>query len=224
MTSKNIDTISWGESYKINLHTCTPKDTSKIKCSWCHQLPQEGTVMLSVPYEFVPSFIQEHVYAPDCINMVNTLTIYKNTVADSTESKQQKQKPLKSYYYKRDVVNDNADIDDKRFVKMGYFKTAKFVCSFNCMKSKAKELSERDTRFKNSYMLIVKMYCMIFNTTPDKVDIVDMPHYELFQDYGGVMSRSDVKADLKLLNSGQYYETIVSRNSDVLCSTSLSTS
>ena len=220
------DTICWGETYKIDLYrNGSIIDTKQIKCSWCHQYPKG--IMLSVPYAYVPHYIQENVYSPECINMVTELSVSTSSLINEpkgpVDQKKYKSKTiLKSNCFKRDIIDTKAYNDnDPRLVINGYFKTAEFVCSFNCMKPKAKELALTNPVFKNAYVYITQLYSMIFDVDICDVNIVDMPHFTMFQDYGGVLNREQYLKNTQIIevsNSGQYDDKITVRSLNVISS------
>lgn len=85
---KPVDTILWGDHYNVNLIVSRGyNDTKfkldrkkKIKCTHCHQYPPEGALMLAVPYKYVPHYIEEYVYSPECINIVSSINVDNSTV------------------------------------------------------------------------------------------------------------------------------------------------
>ena len=137
-----VETVYWGDNYKIQLfindHTRYElRPDIKIKCTWCHQYPQEGSLMLAVPYKYVSSFIHEHVYAPECVNVVKGIRVEtgKAVVTEKTK-KTDPRSALKMNYYKRDLSIEEKSTyssDDDRVEQRDYFEATKPVCNFNCV-------------------------------------------------------------------------------------------
>ena len=83
-------------------------------------------------------------------------------------------------YNKKDKSHPSA-------VKKDYFECIGAVCSFECAISHAKmRLNCYDMRFKDSYMLVAKMYYMIHKKIMPKMMEKPMFLYELLEDYGGM--------------------------------------
>lgn len=211
-----LETICWGDHYKIQLFVNTGSDiteltpTQKLRCTWCHQYPQEGALMLAVPYKFVSSFIQENVYAPECVNVVKGINVEpsKMIVTEKTKKNDPKSAP-KINYFKRDLTSEDKQLYStqlNRVVTRDYFETAKLVCSFNCMVSKGRELEEKDPRFRNVNMHIAHLYQLIFGVLPSK--IVPAPPFDVLLEYGGEFTVDEYTKNFKIItlsDSNQYY-------------------
>jgi hypothetical protein len=105
----------WGEQYKIRLFVSsgfkepnselTP--ACKIKCFNCHQFPPEGALMLSVPWRYVPSYIERNDYSPEWINVVPCIKVERSIKSandtKANEGKQNQRKVPKTTYLKRDL-------------------------------------------------------------------------------------------------------------------------
>jgi len=208
-----IETICWGDHYKIQLFVnvglkrfeLTP--TRKLLCTWCHLAPPEGALMLAVPYKYVSSYIHEHVYAPECVNIVRGIQVEssKNLVAKKTDPKS----APKINYYRRDLSESDKkaySATDKRVVTKDYFETAHVVCSFNCMQSKGVDLAEKDPRFKNFRMHMIHLYQRIFGALPGKM--ISAPHFEVREEYGGDHTVAEYRKNFKFITmdqTNQYY-------------------
>ncbi len=212
-----VETIYWGDHYKINLYINEGNGNQyeltherKIKCTWCHQYPPEGSLMLAVPYKFVSNYIHEHVYAPECVNIVTSIDVEpsKSMITEKSKKTDPKSAP-KMNYFKRDLTNKDKEAyssTDKRIVINNYFETAKPVCSFNCMESKRREIVERDPRFKNARMHMAHLYQLIFGVLPGK--IIPASSYETLKEYGGDHTVEEFRRNFKIItlhDMNQYY-------------------
>lgn len=198
-----IETIYWGDHYKIKLFVNNGKNIEdinskkKIKCSWCHQYPIEGSLMLAVPYKYVTNSINEHVYAPECVNIV------KNIKVEPSKEDKKKIDPKtfpKTNYFKRDLTTQET-IDYKNsenIIENDYFETAFPVCSFNCMQSKGYELSKKDIRFKNVKMLISHLYWKIYEHLPEPIQ--NAPPCDILEEYGGDFTLEEYRKNFKTIN------------------------
>lgn len=194
-----VETIYWGEQYKIQMFmnvglraTELNKDC-KLKCSWCHNYPPEGALIMAVPFRYVPSYIEQHVYAPECVNVIESIN-----VRDGDEKRVDPKNAPKINYFKRDLVStDKCNYAKDRIVENEYFECAFPVCSFSCMKSKGNELSSRDPSFRNVKMMINFLYKKIFDKFPDK--ITPAPPCYILKEYGGDFTLDEYRENFKFV-------------------------
>jgi hypothetical protein len=211
-----LETICWGDRYKVQLfvnngikqYELTPD--VKTRCTWCHQYPPDGALMLAVPYKFVSSYVHEHVYAPECVNVVPGIRVEpsKSTATDKGKKTDSKTAP-KINYFRRDITPTDQslyDAEDSRVVYKDYFETDKPVCGFNCMVAKGRELAEKDPRFRTVKMHITHMYYLIFGSMPEK--LIPAPPYDVLQEYGGEYTVEEYRKSFKFVSldeTNQYY-------------------
>jgi hypothetical protein len=199
------ETIVWGDYYKIKIYVNTLNDINgtlrqteltsnyRVKCSWCHLFPLPGTLMIGVPYKYVSNYIEEHVYAPECVNVVKQIVV--EPTKEEKENKKKDKITLKSNYFKRDLTSRDMikrNRDCSNIKHNDYFETIKPACSFNCALSKGKELAFSDGRFRNIEMLLTFMYYKIFDKLP-KTKILPAGPCELLQENGGPFTEDEYR-------------------------------
>lgn len=135
------ETIVWGDKLNINIfinktyrqgddrYISFLLDDNNFKCSWCHNFPPEGTRCLAVPIKYTPASVDEQVYNPDCVNIVEDIdakkSIPKKTTAKNT---------LKINFFKRNVPSFEKGLyKEERLSDGEYFESSHPVCSFNCI-------------------------------------------------------------------------------------------
>lgn len=171
------ETICWGDHYKIRLFVSngvkrtelTEQLSPSLRCTWCHLPPEQGSLMLALPIKYVPSFVHQHVYAPECVNIVEDIKVRPSKEEPEDEKKKFDPKNApKINYFRRDITEkDKASYQNEEFVEKDYFECAYPVCSFSCMLSKGRELSQKDPRFRNFRMNISFLYQKIFGVMPE---------------------------------------------------------
>lgn len=213
-----METIAWSDNYKIKLfvskgtgvdYELTP--AHRLRCTWCHQYPPEGALMLAVPYRYVPSFVHEQVYAPECVNIIKSINVDPVSKSNKGKEEEKKKGEVKSTpkinYFKRDITSrDQAALTgSRRLVVNDYFQCSKPVCSFDCMEAKGRELALVDARYKNVRMLITQLYWHIFDRLPEK--ITPAPPCDILLEYGGEHSLDEYRRDFKFitLETGRQY-------------------
>lgn len=215
-----MQTIVFGDKFKINLfvnknienagNLVFNVEEKQLRCTWCHQYPPPGARMLAVPYQYVPSCVSEYVYTPECINVVESINV--DPTLDDKRKIDPKNAP-KVNFFKRDIVSkDKAlyDTSTSRITENEYFDCAYPVCSFNCMVSKAKEISLKDPRFRNADMLIYFLYEKIFGSFPvDKINPASS--YLILQEYGGTYTVEEFRQAFKFLKIDECDQFFVSR-------------
>jgi len=193
-----VNNIVLSEKCNIILYFNHSQTVENIKCSWCHQYPQIGTVMMAVPYNYVPYTEEDYLHAPETLNELNDLTVKPFEPIKKNEKNSLK-KQHKLFYIKRSVNKKGKD----------YFLVSKPVCSFNCMESKGRELSVSDTRYKNYRCYMNILYKIIFEKDPPAV-FPRAPHFECLQEYGGKITLEEYRNNftvVELDNSNQYYSS-----------------
>lgn len=216
---ESLETICWGDNYKIQLFVnegtsrfeLTTEKSRRLKCTWCHMIPPTGTLMLAVPFKFVPSCIEEQVYAPECINIVQAINVEpsKSLSSDKNPKKLDLKSVPKINNFKRSLTSSEITryrTDDQRVHKHGYFECAKVVCSFNCMVSKGKEMAQIDPRFRNVNMHITSLYFQIFGHMPGK--ITPASPFDILEEYGGSYTTDEYRKNFKFItisDTNQYY-------------------
>jgi hypothetical protein len=225
-----IETILLGDHYNIKLYVNNGNKRyelnphQKLKCSWCHQYPQEGTLMLAVPYKFVPSYIEEHVYAPECVNIVENMQVSLATQISNNEE-ENKKKDLKSApkinYFKRDLTSKEKFQNKQKqsIIINDYFETMDLVCNFSCMQSRGIELAIKDPKFKNVKMLITHMYWCIFGKLPEK--IISAPHFRTLLEYGGDYTVEEYRKNFKFVELNETNQYYIKAKNIINCSTEL---
>ena len=231
-----IETIYWGDNYEIELfcNNVKLKPNVRVRCFNCHQLPIEGSLMLIVPYKYVPSYIEEHVFAPECVNIVKNL----NSVKDENKDKKDKIKTKtdikntpKVNYFRKEVYSDETKQyeNNSNFIKNDYFEGSELVCSFPCMLSRGRQLSLLDPRYRNVKQFISWMYKRIFGKLPDK--LIEAPPFSVLEDYGGPIKLSQYRKDflfISMTDTNQYFSNpkdIINLSSKIfICSKTNNTS
>ncbi len=219
--------IYWGEHYKIQLflndsQTFLHDINNNYKCSWCRQLPPKGSLMLAVPFNYVANYIQQQVYAPENVNVVpisdSNTPLQVNFSKEKNKKVDLKNTPKINSFKKSMNIGDN--ITDREIIKRDYFECSKFVCSFACMMSKGKELSNKDYKFKNYKSVISHLYYRIFEELPEY--LAEAPSPDVLIEYGGVFTLEEYRKDfifIKINETNQYYhnaKSILNIKSDVL--------
>lgn len=211
-----FESICWGDCYKIKLFVNDGgkryelDSSKKMRCTWCHQFAPDGALMLAVPYKFVSSYIHEHVYSPECVNVVKSIYVETSKTVSSEKSKKTDIKSApKVNYFRRDLSpkdKESYSSGDERIVINDYFETSKIVCSFNCLESKGRELAEKDPRFRNVRMHIIHLYQLIFGVLPEK--ILPAPSFENLEEYGGNFTVEEYRKNFQFITmneTDQYY-------------------
>ena len=209
-----VYTIIYGDTYQISLFVNNADKSYelnskiKIRCSWCTLLPPEGVNMLAVPFKYVPSYTEEHVYSPECINVVNNIQVepYKDTSSSKKEQKAQKSLPRMNYFKRNITYNERRKLQDGSYVLREYFETSHPVCSFNCMKSKGRDLYNKDYKYKDVNMYINWMYRLIFGKYPEDIKLA--PPHDILQEYGGDFTPEEYRNNFNFItvnDSNQYF-------------------
>lgn len=85
------------------------------------------------------------------------------------------------------VCMSNKDKNHKNCVKKDFFEGIGVVCSFECAIGHSKmRLLCGDNRFKESYVLLAKMYFKMYKKMMPRLEERPMFSYELTKDYGGM--------------------------------------
>jgi hypothetical protein len=211
--AKPEEVICMGDRYKIKLFLgdsqratlgddVTELSVEKpLRCTWCHQMPPPGALTLGVPLRYVASFIHEHVYAPECVNIVKGMRVEpgKMILTEKTRKTDPKSVP-KANYFKRDLAPEELGKyaeDDPRVERRNFFEVLKPVCSFPCMRSKGRELKKTDARFRNVEMLINQLYLAIFDILP--VTREEAPPCDVLVEYGGSITLEKYRENFKFV-------------------------
>ena len=214
---ESFDTILWGDNYRIKLvinNKALNANTCKnIRCFHCHHLPIEGSLMLSVPFKFVPSFIDQQVYSPDCINLTNKINVSSDIDPDMISKKSKG--TIKINYFKKDLNKKEIE-NTSNIEKCDYYDCCDLVCSFNCCMSRGNYLSLIDPRFKNYKYYIYMMYKDIFGSYPVQ-DIEPAPEFFVTKEYGGNKTIEEIRKNYQYIrydNTHQYVKasTIMKTN------------
>lgn len=195
------ETIYWGDNYEINLfcnnENIMLKDISiNRKCSNCHQYPPIGSLMIIVPYKYVSSYIEDYVYAPECINVVKGINVDLSK-EDRTKKHDPKTAP-KVNYFRRDIPDSKKELYKDRLINEDYFEGSELVCSFPCCFSRGRELSIIDAKYKNSDTLIYRMYKKIFKKLP--TNIKPAAHFTTLKEYGGPYTIEEYRKNFEFLS------------------------
>jgi hypothetical protein len=194
-----IDVIVWGEHYNVQLFVNDGgrrydlHPGIRIKCHWCTLLPKTGSLMLAVPYKYVPSYLESIVYSPECCNIVTDITVGPNR---EEKKKIDAKSAPRINSYRRDIVPNDQLKYNNSMVKKDYFECCKPVCSFSCMLAMGRILARNDPRFRNVEMNIIHLYMKIFGNMP-KDPIIPSPSYEILEEYGGTFTEEEYRSNLQ---------------------------
>lgn len=198
--------ITYGDTYQITLfvnnggQSYDLNESTRVRCSWCTLFPPENVHMLAVPFKYVPSYTEEYVYSPECVNIVDNIKVepYKENSSSKKEQKAQKAQPKMNYFRKSISSGERRKLPNGSYILKEYFETSFPVCSFNCMKSKARELYTKDYRYKDVNMYINWMYKLIYRKYPD--DIIPSPPREILKEYGGEFSQDEYRNNFRFIS------------------------
>lgn len=196
------ETIYWGDNYEINLfcnneNLASLKDVSiNRKCSNCHQYPPTGSLMIIVPYKYVSSYIEDYVYAPECINIVKGINVDVSK-EDKTKKHDPKTAP-KVNYFRRDIPESKKKQYKDRLIDQDYFEGSELVCSFPCCFARGRELSIIDAKYRYSDTLICRMYKKIFKKLPTNVK--PAAHFTTLKEYGGPYTVEEYRKNFEFLS------------------------
>lgn len=194
--------IVWGEKYKTKLfigkNLLDPR--CQLKCYWCHDCPRIGSLMLAVPFNYVPPSLKDNVYSPDSINSVTSLKVNKDpkifVTSQQLSAAGKNAIKIKSTLFQESLSLDRAKQlkGDERLDEEKYFECMKPVCSFACMLALGKKLSRTDFRFRNVESHIAHMYYCYFGKLPDNLREADP--IDVINEYGGKLSRDEYRENL----------------------------
>jgi hypothetical protein len=205
ISCESTKTILYGDSYKINLYMNDTQSLSSFKkCTWCHQDVAPGTLLLGVPYEFVPSVVKENMYSPECLNTRDKLLVEKQEPIKKTDKTKKQYADKSSYLIKSVPFSVNAT------EQRDYFKISHPVCSFNCMESKGRELAMRDPKYNNFRTCVGLLYRLLFDQDPPDRFIPAL-HFETLNIYGGPFTLEEYRNNFMYIgieNTKQYYNLI----------------
>jgi hypothetical protein len=174
--------------------------------------------MLSVPFKYVPSYTEDYVYSPECINVVNSIQVepFMELSTSKKEQKAQKSQSRTNYFRKHITTSERRKLPDGSFVQREYFETSFPVCSFNCMKSKARELYTKDYKYKDVNMYINWMYKLIYGEYPEQITLA--PPADILQEYGGEFTIEEYRNNFRFISihdPHQYFATFKSISNPV---------
>ena len=199
------ETIYWGEYYEINMF-CTNENGSKPleeisknrKCTNCHQLPPKGSLMIIVPYKYVSSYIEDYVYAPECINIVKNINVDLSKEDKAKTKKHDPKTAPKVNYFRKDVLESKQQNYQEKLVEKDYFEGTELVCSFPCCLARGIELSASDSKYRNVRMYINWMYKKIFGKLP--TNLKPAPHFTSQIEYGGNYTLEEYRNNFNFIN------------------------
>lgn len=199
-------TITYGDTYQITLFVNTTSSSyeinknTRVRCSWCTLLPPDNVHMLAVPFKFIPSYTEDYVYSPECVNIVNNIKVepYRENSSSKKEQKAQKAQPKMNYFKRHIASEERRKLPDGSYVMNEYFETSYPVCSFNCMKSKARELYNKDYKYKDVNMYINWMYRLIYGTYPEAIR--PSPPPDILKEYGGEFTADEYRNNFRYIS------------------------
>lgn len=175
------------------------KNCQHYKC-WYDRHPLiPGTLPLSLPIKYYPSYVESSIIHNSLINTVPKLnvTINTDTAVASIKDKE------KVFYDKVNLssVDKEKYLENeeecKKLADNDYFEGEGVFCSFNCMFAYLFE--NYCIKYKNSGMLLNKLYKSIFGHYP-KQKIIPSPSWKLLQEYGGDWSIEEYRKNFQVVD------------------------
>ncbi len=174
-----------------------PTSTS-IPCAGCRR--KYTTCPLGIPIKYHPS-----VYRVTTTNNEGKIIHEHNQLVNANERKQIE----KLMNEKKDGVepfkNSKGLLRNCEIIENEYFDTDAMVCSFNCMLLTIEENSS--LLYKNSEMLMYKLYYMIFGHMPAS-KIIKAPSWRLRKEYDGPLLDEEYEKCLQTIEFVDTHQTL----------------
>jgi hypothetical protein len=164
------------------------KDNCQLKCNcwWDRNSLSQDMIPLALPIKYVPSYIENKLLHNSLINMSDKLEYKINENIELNDKDKHKIFLDRNIITKNDISN-NSNINKLEMIINEYYEGEGIFCSFNCMISYLKEVQSHNIKYKNSSMLILKMYKDIFGFYPNEM-ILEAPNWKILKEYGGDFS------------------------------------
>ena len=168
----------------VDVSTNKPLPKKQYSCFWCRHPIPENNVPIGCPIKYVPHQAVK--------------TYYSELTKDR-------------YVIKQNITDKRADIlsetKDRRMsmINRGYYVTDGAFCSFNCCMAYIGE-NKRQTTYKESTMLLLKMYNNIHDEKVNK--IIPAHHWRKLEAYGGNLTVEQFRNNFNKVEYVDYGDTI----------------
>lgn len=168
-----------------------------INCWYCRNLVPRDFMPLALPLKYYPSFTEYKFAHNSLINTIDKLNYKVSEVVNVNDKDKDKINYDKVNLSVKDRMSYSDSGSEKTLIINEYFDGEGIFCSFNCMLAFVKE--NNNVKYKNSYMLILTLYKVIFGNYP-KEKILEAPSWKMLKEYGGELTINEYRKCFQLVS------------------------